>query len=302
MKTFKVKQVDTFTTKPFSGNPAGVVVNATGLTSVEMQKIAQEMNLPATTFVFTPHNERADFFVRYFLPRSEVAVGGHPTIATIHALIEEGKIGLDKNYQQIWLETGAGILPVEINGSNEGNYTITMTMATPKFDDAGISHEELAAILGTDRNNLDDQYAIRKMNTGIHWFVVRLKKLAAIRNLHPDLAAIANLSRREKVAGIQVFTTETEDFQCDFHVRTFIPNEGVDEDIVCGTGNSCIAAFIVENEIVKTNGKIRFISEQGIELGRPSRVYIEVEGKPHNITKVKISGTAVTVLTGEIHL
>lgn len=300
MKTIKIKQVDAFTMKPFYGNPAGVVMNAVGLTPEEMQKIAKEMNLPAITFVFPPNDKKASFLVRYFLPQSEVAVGGHPTIATIHALIEEGKIPLNEKYQQILLETGAGILPVEINVPSEGNYTITMTMPTPKFDDARISHEELAVMLGTDSNNLDTRYAIQKMYTGIYWFVVRLKTLEAIQNLRPDLAAITDLSKKEKVTGIQVFTTETEYSQCDFHVRTFIPNEGVNEDLVCGTGNSCIGAFMVEHEIVKTNGQIRFTSEQGAELGRPGRVYIEVEGQPRNITKVKISGTAVTVLVGEI--
>jgi PhzF family phenazine biosynthesis protein len=130
--------------------------------------------------------------------------------------------------------------------------------------------------------------------------VARLTSLEAIRNLRPDLAAIAELSRREKVTGIQVFTTQTEDPQCDFHVRTFLPNEGINEDPVCGTGNSCIGAFIVENGIVPTSSQIRFTSEQGLELGRPGRVYVEVEGKPGAVTKVRISGTAVTVLTGEI--
>lgn len=300
MKTFSIKIVDAFTTKPFGGNPAGVVADASGLTPAEMQKIANEMNLTETTFVFPPNDPNADFLIRYYTPQNEVAVAGHPTIATIHALIEEGKIPLKNKPHQVRVETGAGVLPVEINVASAGNYTITMTMATPKFEDARISHADIAVMLGTDCNNLDTQYPILKMSTGIYWLVVRLKTLDAIQNLRPDLAAIAELSRREKVTGIQVFTTETEDSQCDFHVRTFLPNEGINEDPVCGTGNSCIGAYIVENEIVKTNGKILFTSEQGLELGRPGRVCIEVEGKPHAVTKVRITGTAVTVLTGEL--
>lgn len=302
MKTFSIKIVDAFTTKPFGGNPAGVVTDASGLTPAEMQKIANEINLTETTFVFPPNDSNADFLIRYYTPQSEVAVAGHPTIATIHALIDDGKIQLKNKLQQVQVETGAGVLPVEINVSSASNYTITMTMATPKFEHARISHEELAVMLGTDSNNLDTRYAIQKMYTGIYWFVVRLKTLKAIQNLRPDLAAIAELSRKEKVTGIQVFTTETEDSQCDLHVRTFLPNEGISEDPVCGTGNSCIGAFMVENEIVPTKGLILLTSEQGIELGRPGRVYIEVEGKPHAVTKVRITGTAVTVLTGEIKI
>jgi PhzF family phenazine biosynthesis protein len=300
MKTFNIKTVDAFTTEPFSGNPAGVVTNASGLSSAEMQKIANEMNLVETTFVFPPNDATADFLIRYFTPQNEVAVAGHPTIATIHALIEEGKINLTSKPHQVRLQTGAGVLPVEINAANANNYTITLTLATPKFENARLSHAELAVMLGTDSSNIDTRYAIQKIYTGIYWFVARLTTLEAIQNLRPDLAAIADLSRREKVTGIQVFTTETEDAQCDFHVRTFIPNEGINEDPVCGTGNSCIGAFIVENDIVRTNGQISFTSEQGLELGRPGRVYVEVVGKPHAVVKVRISGTAVTVLTGEI--
>ncbi|EGW38764.1 phenazine biosynthesis PhzF family protein [Desulfosporosinus sp. OT] len=265
-----------------------------------MQKIANEMNLVETTFVFPPNESNADFSIRYFTPQNEVAVASHPTIATIHALIEEGKIKLSVNTHQVQVETGAGVLPVDINVAEAGNYNITMTMATPKFERAPITYSELAVMLGTDSSNVDTNYHIQKMYTGIYWFVARLTSLAAIRNLRPDMAAIAEISRREKVSGIQVFTTETEDPQCNFHVRTFLPNEGINEDPVCGTGNSCIGAFIVENEIVKTNGQLTFTSEQGIELGRPGRVKIKVQGMPHAVNKIQISGTTVTVLTGEI--
>ncbi|MDR3588319.1 MAG: PhzF family phenazine biosynthesis protein [Negativicutes bacterium] len=300
MKAYSIKTVDAFTTKAFSGNPAGVVTDASGLTSAQMQKIANEMNLVETTFVFPPQDATADFLIRYFTPQSEVAVAGHPTVATIHALIEEGKISPSATPHQVRVETGAGVLPIDISPSSAGGYAITMTMATPRFEPVPLSHTELAALLGTDAGNVDARYAIRKMYTGIYWFVARLTTLAAIRNLRPDLAAIAELSRREKVTGIQVFTTETEDPACDFHVRTFLPNEGINEDPVCGTGNSCIGAFIVENGIAPSSGRIRFTSEQGLEVGRPGRVGVEVEGTPGAVTKVKITGTAVTVLTGQI--
>ncbi|MDR3561304.1 MAG: PhzF family phenazine biosynthesis protein [Negativicutes bacterium] len=300
MKTFGIKTVDAFTTKAFSGNPAGVVTAAAGLSPEEMQKIANEMNLVETTFVFPPQAAGADFLIRYFTPQSEVAVAGHPTIATIHALIEDGKIKPAGQLHQVQIETGAGVLPVTIEGAPDGGYRITLTLATPRFEAARLSHAELAVLLGTDGSNVDTRYAIQKMYTGIYWFVAKLTTLAAIRTLRPDLAGIAELSRREKVTGIQVFTTETENPECDFHVRTFLPNEGINEDPVCGTGNSCIGAFIVENAILPTNGQSLFTSEQGLEVGRPGRVYVEVEGKPRAVTKVRVSGTAVTVLTGEI--
>jgi len=295
MKTYSIKVVDAFTTRPFGGNPAGVVTEAVGITPGEMQQIANEMNLVETTFVLPPTVPEADFLIRYFTPQNEVAIAGHPTIATIQALIDEGKIRLPNRSHQVRVETGAGVLPVEITVFPEVRNEITLTMATPRFEDAGLSHEEMASLLGTGSENLDCRYAIQKMYTGIYWLVVRLNSLAAIQNLRPDWNAIAELSRVKGVVGIQVFTTETVDPECHFHIRTFLPNEGINEDPVCGTGNS-----LVQNGIVNTNGHIRLVSEQGLEVGRPGRVFIDVEGKTHAVTKVRISGTAVTVLNGEI--
>ena len=299
IKTYPIKTVDAFTTVPFGGNPAGVVIDAVGLTEREMQKIANEMNLVETTFIFPPTNSDADYLIRYFTPQSEVAVAGHPTIATIHALIEEGKILINKLPQQIKVETGAGILLVEITLGEEDNYLINLTLATPQFHTASLTHAQMAELLGTDNSNLD-MCPIQKIYTGLYWYVVRLKTLDAIQNLRPNFGEIAELSRREKVTGIQVFTTETVDPQCNIHVRTFLPNEGINEDPVCGTGNGCIGSYIVENGIVDTNGKIQFTSEQGLELGRPGRVYVEVEGKSQGLTKVTVSGTAITVMNGEL--
>jgi PhzF family phenazine biosynthesis protein len=297
MKRIRINQVDAFSAMPLAGNPAGVVSDAEGLTVDEMQAIAAEISLPATTFVFPPNDHNASFFVRYFTPCGEIAVGGHPTIATVHVLIEEGKIGRD--CKQVWLETGGGTLPIGISPTDDGKYAITMTMTTPRFESAAISHDTLAVMLGTDSSNFAD-YPICKMYTGLYYYVVGLKSLAAIKELRPDFRAIAELSRRNQISGLQVFTIETDDPDCDFHVRTFLPGQGTNEDIVCGTGNSCIGAFVVENAIYKTDGYRTFMAEQGGELGRPSRVYVEVAGKQGGITGVKIRGTAVIVMTGEI--
>lgn len=299
MKAYGIKVVDAFTTRPFGGNPAGVVTEAEGVTPGEMQQIANEMNLVETTFVLPPSEPDADFRIRYFTPQNEVAIAGHPTIATIQALIDEGKIQPDRT-QQVRIETGAGVLPVDITASGDGRNLITLTMATPQFEIAGLSHSDMAALLGADSESLDSRYEILKVYTGIYWLVVRINSLAAIQNLRPDWNAIAELSRQRKVVGIQVFTTETVDPDCDFHLRTFLPNEGINEDPVCGTGNSCVGAFLVHNGIVHTEGSCRLVSEQGLEVGRPGRIFIDVEGRHRAVTKVRVSGTAVTVLDGKI--
>ena len=298
MKTIQIKQVDAFTTIPFGGNPAGVVTDAMGLTTDEMQRIAKEMNLSETAFVFPSNDQNADYFIRFFTPKSELPLAGHPTIATVHALIEEGKIVLDSSHKVIWQETQAGTLPIEIDSESDGSYTITMTQSMPKFETLTFSPEHLAKMLGIDEAYIDIRYPVQKVSTGIYWLVVPVVNLAAMQKMRPNLDAVANLSRSEILTGITAFSMETEDPKCDMHARTFAPNEGVAEDPVCGTGNGCLGAYAVENDIIHCEGKITLTNEQGIELNRPGKVYVTVEGKAKKITKIQVGGKAITVLEG----
>ena len=113
MKAYRVYQVDSFTTKRFYGNPAGVVVNADGLSDGQMQSIARELNNSETAFILSPKDKKADVRVRFFTPTNEVPICGHATIAAHYVRALE--FGLDK--ANVWQETGAGILEVEINKS-----------------------------------------------------------------------------------------------------------------------------------------------------------------------------------------
>jgi PhzF family phenazine biosynthesis protein len=91
MKRLKVKQVDVFTRTPLCGNPLAVVLDARELSTDEMQAIAREMNLSETTFVLAPTTPESDYRLRIFTPRSELPFAGHPTIGTVHTIIEEGR-------------------------------------------------------------------------------------------------------------------------------------------------------------------------------------------------------------------
>lgn len=294
MGNIRIKQVDAFTDLPFGGNPAGVVTEAGSLSEDQMQLIAREMNLSETAF-FTP-SDKADFKVRFFTPGSEVDLCGHATIGGFHALHEEGR--LDAGRTVFTQETKAGVLEVERSFAGE-RPVFMMTQAEPRFEDIGASRGEIAGLLRIDETGLADAPPL-KVSTGIWWFVVELRKLETLRNLRPDLGAIRDFSERQGLVGLILFCLETEDPEADLHMRALAPLVGVNEDPVCGTGNGCAGAFIAHHGLVPFEDEIDLVSEAGFEVHRPGHVMISLLRKDGEISRVKVGGSAVTILEGEM--
>lgn len=130
VKKYNLYQIDSFSKEKFTGNPAGVITNADGLTDEEMQKIARELNNSETAFIFSSNNPDFDVHIRFFTPTSEVPICGHATIAAHYARAIENKLGSSRVYQK----TGAGILPVDIVNENN-DYRVIMTQGKIEFGD-----------------------------------------------------------------------------------------------------------------------------------------------------------------------
>lgn len=294
MKKVEIKQVDAFTSIPFGGNPAGVVLDAASLSDDEKLKIAREMNLSETAFV-SP-SEVADFKVQFFTPKFEVDLCGHATIGTFSALFEEGKLDLSKN--KFYQETKAGVLPVELVDIN-GEKVFMMTQTTPKFESFDMSKSEVAKLLGLSEEDLLDLPAM-KTSTGLWWLVFGVKSLDKLMNAKPDLSAIHKLSEDYNLIGITPFCIETLDEKYSYHLRAIAPLVAVAEDPVCGTGNGSVASYIIHNKLIECNDTIDLIGEEGMEVDRPGCVYVSISKENDEISEVKIGGTAVTVLNGEL--
>ena len=131
MPEYEITIVDSFTTERYAGNPCGVVTRAEGLTPAQMQTIARELNLSETAFAMP--SEAADFRVRFFTPRKEIPLAGHPTIATMHALVEDGLIEVGDAARRVTQELNVGVLPVDLSRRDDGRVRIAMTQATPEF-------------------------------------------------------------------------------------------------------------------------------------------------------------------------
>lgn len=249
---------------------------------------------PRLEIAFVSHSDVADFKVQFFTPNSEVDLCGHATIATFSALYEEGK--LDSAKTLFYQETKAGVLPVEVIRVN-GETVFMMTQAVPKFEAVKIDKKEIAGILGLEEEDLLDSPPM-KVSTGLWWFVVGIKDLAKLFNAKPNLKAIEEISEKHKFIGVTPFCLNTFNPKYNFHLRSFGPLVGINEDPVCGTCNGCVASYIVANDLISFENEINLTGEAGIEVNRPGCVYIYVKKSEGNISTVKVGGTAVTILEG----
>jgi PhzF family phenazine biosynthesis protein len=238
MDTRRALLVDAFTDEPLSGNPAGLVPDAEGLSEEAMQAIANELNASETAFLLS--SDDADRRIRYFTPTREVDLCGHATVASHAWLAENGR--LDDGTHT--LETNVGVLDIEIE---EG--TVWMTQDTAEVNRVDLEYERVGAALGVDPATMTDIGAdmpLATASTGLGFLVVPMNFLEALSGMDPDMGAIAELTEELGVTGIYVFTFDALDRDSTLHGRMFAPAAGVDEDPVTGTASGAAGAYLRE--------------------------------------------------------
>ena len=279
MRPYRV--VDAFSAAPFRGNPVAVVLQADGLSDVEMQAIAAWTNLSETTFHLTPTDAGADYRLRIFTPRSELPFAGHPTVGSAHALIEAGVItprgGL------VVQECAAGLIPVQRAGE-----LLTLRLPEPQFRDLSAPEAaELADLLGAP---LAPGSAPAVVDVGPLWVVADLGSAAAVTALTPDLPRMAAYEGAAGAGGVTVFGRKPEG---GIEVRSFAPSDGIAEDPVCGSGNGAVAALRLRTGELGEGA--RYMATQGRCVGRDGEIAVHVEGG-----RIFIGGRAVTTVTGQV--
>ncbi len=294
MPEYEVKIVDAFTRERYAGNPCGVVTRAEGLTEAQMQAIARELNLSETSFV-TP-SQVADIRARFFTPLKEIPLAGHPTMATMHTLVEEGRIELGDGPRRIVQELSIGVLPVDIERTGDGRVRIVMTQTAPEFQ-RRLDRSVYAQALGISTSDMLDGVPVQVVSTGTPQAMIPVKSLAVLERVRPDLQHLSDLEAVGHYFSTHVFTLETYDAANKAHSRHFGPSSGVSEDPVTGSATGGMAAYLWRYSLVR---ETFYTVEQGHIMGRPGLVEVEVDGEGDEPTGVRIAGTAVTVLRGTI--
>jgi PhzF family phenazine biosynthesis protein len=295
---YRVYQADSFTDELFSGNPAGVVANAEGLEPEQMVKIARELHNSETAFVFQSGEKDYDVHVRFFTPLKEVPICGHATIAAHYIRAIENNLSSCRVIQK----TGAGILPVDIIKEDNG-YKIIMTQGKIEFEDpltAAIAEEILQA-LGVSASDRDERCPVQVVSTGHSKVMVGIKNEEKLNSLEPDMLKLTNLSKEIKCNGYFVFTFDSNEEDVLTKGRMFAPAIGINEDPVTGNANGPLGAYIIKHKLINFTGQtFSFRGKQGVAIGRPGIVNVEVDVKNGSPVEVRIGGKAVVVFKTEI--
>ncbi len=298
---YRLYQVDAFTKRKFSGNAAGVVPNADGLTEGQMQAIARELNNSETAFTLRPEANDHDLRVRFFTPTVEVPSCGHATVAAHYVRAVEQKLD---SAVTVYHKIGIGVLPVDIL-KTDYDYQVHMTQGEVEFLDQieGKHRDSLLSALELAFSELDTRAPIQIVSTGHSKVIVGIKSRAALNALDPNFDALKELSRKIGCKGYFVFTLDSNDSNILTHARMFAPAIGINEDPVTGNGNGPMGAYLVQYGLVNHDGKeFQFKSKQGEAMGRPGTAHVQVDIEDARPVKVRVGGDAVIAFQSVLEL
>ena len=264
--------VDAFTSEPFGGNPAGVVLLGKDAPFPDddlMLKIAAELRYSETAFV--QQNSPVDFTVRYFTPVSEVDLCGHATIATFGVLLHEGIVADGTTCIN---HTLAGDLTVNVGEQ------VMMQMASPIALETPIDSQCLNRIMGLSDNHVIG-LSPEVISTGLPDIIMSIASVDLLQRLSPDMEALTTLSRELNVVGVHAFAMAEDGYTA--HVRNFAPLYGVPEESATGTANAALTHYLALHGIVSGTARCQFL--QGEAMGRPSIITTEIRhvGGPSRI-------------------
>ncbi len=291
-------QVDVFTSSPLGGNPLAVFPDAEGLDNETMQKIAREMNLSETTFVFPHGNLPVDFSIRIFTPEKELPFAGHPTLGTAHILREAGKVP-SGNYP-VKLAMEAGVITVT---QGEKEKLLFMGQPLPEFQHPLDYAEEIAELLGLPESSIDsNDYPIQIVSTGLPVLFVPIISLEALGEISIDTNRVKRTLASLGTDMIYTFTLQTIHSNASVHSRAFAPALGITEDPATGSAAGALGAYLCKNNLVSEQERNNIFIEQGYEMGRPASLYVAVELEGDNIKSIRVGGESVTVIKGELEI
>jgi trans-2,3-dihydro-3-hydroxyanthranilate isomerase len=291
-----ILQVDAFTTHPLQGNPCAVVMDADGLSDSVMQAIAREMNLSETAFVLD--SKVADFGARYFTPAEEIPMAGHPTIATIFALVDTGRIILNDAITSITLELRVGPIPVDIYAPQGRVEQIVMSQKPPQFLTT-YDPAEVLPVFGLKADEVLPGVPVQTVSTGTPQLMIAVRDLDTLRRIQVNGPAYAALRKRADFFSPHIFCLQGATPAGQTFARHFGTPPDTLEDPFTGSATGGMGAYLWHYGLID---QPRFVAEQGHWMGRPGIGYVEVVGSPDHIQTVRVGGAAVTVLRGQLEI
>jgi trans-2,3-dihydro-3-hydroxyanthranilate isomerase len=287
--------LDVFCDRPFAGNPLAVVDDADGLDDSSMLAVAREFGFSETVFLQTATVPGCALSVRIFTPAGELAFAGHPTVGTAVWLAATGRVGRDGDGGSIVLQELAGPVPVTVRwrGTDRVSATITAPVA-PTSTSSDLDSTALAALVGL--GSADVVSEPRMMTAGNPFLAAQLRSTDALGRAAYDRSAWLDAGEgRAELGAVYLFVLDGDDVRA----RLFSPGQDIAEDPATGSAAAALAALLAVDQ---PDGTHRWTIRQGIEMGRPSRIDLEVDVADGSASAARVGGEAVVVTRGTIDL
>jgi len=289
---------DVFTAERLAGNPLAIVLDCEGLDLAAMQSIAREFNLSESVFVLPPENPKHRARVRIFTPDYEMPFAGHPTVGTAVALAEasgeasDGLFVLEENIGPVRCAVGSG------QGATFAEFDLAKL---PERLDLAADPEAIGAALGLGPHEIGfENHRVSFWSAGVPYVTIPVKDLGAAAKVRLDNQAWSELAPKKSewaFASPYVYCRETVRRDNAFHVRMIVPGTPSYEDPATGSAAAAFAGAIMHFDR-PGDGLSRLWIEQGLEMGRPSRIRLELDVEGGKLAAARIGGQAIRVAEG----
>ena len=293
--------LDVFTNTPFQGAQTAVFPYAESLSEDSLIRIARELNLSETVFIY-PTDEENTFKLRIFSPKGEIEFAGHPMLATAHVLVETGQVALEGNYTAINLRQKNQEVVANISANLDETMFVQFTLqSSPVVDRYTPTGSELAQLLTINENDIDHSlYHTRLVSDGLPYLIVPLKSQDAVDKARFNLNAWSLSSAPAMAAQeILLFSAKTISSDSNFHVRLVGPSIGLHEDPPIGSAMPVFAAYIASHEEVR-EGTYSFAIDRGVAEKRRSLLQIEMDKRIGRPLTLRVGGDSVLVSKNEL--
>jgi trans-2,3-dihydro-3-hydroxyanthranilate isomerase len=283
---------DVFGQEKYAGNQLATFLHCGDLSDREMQQIAREINFSETTFVVADHPRNGGYDVRIFTPAAEIDFAGHPTLGTAFVL-QRYLIG--QAVEQVVLNLRVGPVAVRLPVSGEDSL-LWMRQAEPTFGPQ-LEATALAQVLGLELVDFSASWPIEQVSTGLPHIIAPLKDLNALKRARIARERYDALVQQTWAKALLVFSPQSYAPTHDLSVRMFADYYGVPEDPATGSGNGCLAAYLVKHRYCGASS-INLRVGQGFEIGRPSILALQAMEEQGSIS-VHVGGQVIPVAKGQ---
>jgi trans-2,3-dihydro-3-hydroxyanthranilate isomerase len=293
--------LDVFTSAIFGGNQLAVFPDASGIPEDALIRITREFNYSEVTFCYPPSNPAHTKSVRIFTPGKEVPFAGHPTVGTAIALHLLGAGGGAAGAgAKLVLEEGVGPIPVMVRTGDGAPFAQFAVAKLPEIGPPAPSRGMLAELLSIDVEDIQAApSAPQNVSCGLPFLMVPLRSVKAVSRARVRIDKFEATLKSAWASEIFVFAKNPEGGDLHLHARMFAPGINVAEDPATGSANACLAGYLAARS-PQRDGTLAWTVDQGIEMGRPSRLEIEADKSAGVITAIRVGGNAVMVSEGTL--